>query len=145
MSEKEIVSHISFPLRVRRVRSHVFVEDADGTPRTTIGFRKNVPFSRAYAEFVCKLVARGLTDLHEGKVPAAATALDPPAPPDELSFAVELWFRNDSGVQQTLARFARLTHAQQFYRAIGTEYEGELLRLRQGIRVISETAKTRND
>jgi hypothetical protein len=56
----------------------------------------------------------------------------------DLTFAVELWFPNDSGVEQTLARCARQTHAYILFDRIKAEYPNRILRIRQKSRVIQE-------
>ncbi len=105
-----ILSHIKFPLRVRHATGHVFIQDAEGKPRSSVAYAENIPRSYEYAVFICTTLARAMTDLHNGKAPAK---VDPPAPPDDLTFKVELWFDDESAVQTTLARTAKVTHAKQ--------------------------------
>ncbi len=134
-----ILSHIKFPLRVRHATGHVFIQDAEGTPRSSVAYAENIPRSYEYAVFICTTLARAMTDLHDGKAPAK---VDPPAPPDDLTFKVELWFDDESAVQATLARTAKITHAKQLVMAIKAEYAGRNLKIRQGIRVIWESGQS---
>ncbi len=136
----KIVSHLRFPLRVRKNATHVYILDAGDRAVTTIAYSRNVPHSFDYARLVCTAQARALTDIFEGKNPERPAVPDKAkAPPEELVFAVELWFDDDSAVQQVLARFAKSTHAQLFFDAIRSEYHGRRLRVRRGIRTIWET------
>lgn len=56
----------------------------------------------------------------------------------DLNFSVELWFANDSGVEQTLARTAKQTHAYILFDRVAAEYPGRILRIRQKARVLRE-------
>lgn len=135
----EVVSHIRFPLRVLKNGTHVYILDAGDRAFATVAYSKRVPFSFEYAKLVCTAQARALTDVFERKTPNTP----PPAaeaPTEDLAYKVELWFDADNDVQQVLARFAKATHAQLFFEAIRSEYHGRILRVRQGIRVIWETA-----
>lgn len=81
-----------------------------------------------------------MTNRHGGcEKPAPAEPTEPLAPPDELTFKLELWFDDDSAVQQTLARTAKMTHARQLALGIQAEYKGRNLKIRQGIRLIWES------
>lgn len=102
----------------------------------TVAYSKRTPFSLDYAKLVCTAQARVLTETFHGKKQEPPN--QPAAPPDDLTFAVELWFDDDSAVQTTLARFAKVTHAQDFYDLIKAEYLHKTLRIRQGIRVIRQ-------
>ena len=107
---------------------------------STVAYSRNVPHSLDYARLVCTTQARALTDVFEGKNPQQPVAPDKvKAPPEELVFAVELWFDDDSAVQQVLARFAKSTHPQLFFDAIRSKYHGRRLRVRRSIRTIWET------
>lgn len=57
---------------------------------------------------------------------------------DDLNFSIELWFPNDSGVEQVLARTAKLTHAYILFDRIKAEYPNRILRIRQKARVLLE-------
>ncbi len=135
----KVVSHLRFPLRVMKNATHVYILDAGDRAVTTVAYSRNVPHSLDYARLVCTAQARALTDVFEGRKPQQAP-VPQKAPPEELVFSVELWFDDDSAVQQVLARFAKSTHAQLFFDGIRSEYHGRRLRVRRGIRVIWETA-----
>lgn len=134
----EVVSHIRFPLRVLKNGTHVYILDAGDRAFATVAYSKRVPFSLEYAKLVCTAQARALTDVFERRIPNAPPVADELT--EDLAYKVELWFDADNDVQQVLARFAKATHAQLFFEAIRSEYHGRILRVRQGIRVIWETA-----
>jgi hypothetical protein len=134
----KIVSHLRFPLRVLQNATHVYILDAGDRAFATVAYSKRVPHSREYARLVCTAQARALTDVFDGKMPNRA-AEPVKTPPEDLPFKVELWFDDDSAVQQVLARFAKATHAQLYFDAIRAEYHRRNLRVRQGIRVVWET------
>lgn len=119
--------------------THVYIQDATDRAFGTVSYSKRVPYSLDYAKLVCTAQARALTETFHGR--KTEPPMQPAAPPDDLTFKVELWFDDDSNIQQTLARTAKVTHAKQFVLAIGTEYAGRNLKIRQGIRVIWETSK----
>ncbi|MEX3009024.1 hypothetical protein [Hoeflea sp. TYP-13] len=133
----KFIDHIKFPLKVRKTRCHVFIEDADKKPHSTVGYNGREAHSLEYASFVCRTLARALTDLHAGQK-KPPKPIGPKAPPDDLSFKVEMWFDNGNGIQQTLAAFAKVTDAKAFLMIARKEYEGRNIKLRQGIRVIWE-------
>lgn len=136
----KLVSHLRFPLRVLKNDTHVYILDAGDRAVATVAYSKKVEHSFDYARLVCTAQARALTDAFEGTKPAKA-AVPQMRPPEDLVFAVELWFNDDSAVQQVLARFAKATHAQVFFEAIRAEYHGRLLRVRQGIRIVWESGR----
>ncbi len=86
---------------------------------------------------MCSAQARAIEDARKGKARPAPN-VGPPVPPDDLTFAVEIWFDDDSAVEITLGRFAKATHAQIFFDAMRAEYHNRIMRVRQGIRVIWE-------
>ena len=107
MPSSDSLDHIRFPLRVRHTPGHVFIEDAAGRPRSSVAYTKGAPGSFEFAKFVCTTLARAMTDRHDTlEKPTPAEPTEPLAPPDELTFKLELWF-HDSAVQQTLARTAK--------------------------------------
>lgn len=113
----------------------MYIVDAADKTFCSVAYSKRHPLSYDYARLVCTAQARAIEDAHRGRTPAKS---EPPAPPDDLTFKVELWFDDESGVQQTLARTAKVTHAKQFVLGIQPEYAGRNLKIRQGIRVIWE-------
>ncbi|MDA4845978.1 hypothetical protein [Hoeflea poritis] len=132
----KFADHIKFPLKVRRTRSHVFIEDADRRAHSTVAYDAHRSCSLDYATFVCKTLARALTDAHDGK--SVQKDIKTKSAPDDLSFKVEIWFEEDRGVQQTLAAFAKVTDAKSFLMIARKDYAGRNIKLRQGIRVIWE-------
>lgn len=103
-----------------------------------MAYTQGVPGSFEFARFVCTTLARAMTDRHDGRATPPAPA-EPPAPPDDLTSKLELWFDDDSAVQQMLARTAKMTHAKQLALGVQAEYKGRKLKIRQGIRLIWES------
>ena len=133
-----IIDNVRFPLRVRRNRTHVYILDAEDRAIAAVPYSRREPQSYAYAELICKAQARALTEGFGPEKPKEETK-HRPGTDEELVFSVELWFDDDSAVQQVLARFAKSVHAQLFFDSIRAGYHGRTLRVRQGIRVIWET------
>ena len=136
----KVVSHLRFPLRVLKNDTHVYILDAGDRAVATVAYSRKVQHSFDYARLVCRAQARALTDVFEGRSPERP-AEPVKVPPEDLAFKVELWFDDDSAVQQVLARFSKATHAQVFFDAIRAEYHGRLLRVRQGIRIVWESGR----
>ncbi len=133
---RNFVDHIKFPLKVRRTQSHVFIEDTARKQYSSIAYEPLQPHSLEYATFVCKTLARALTDVHDGNKPGKV--LGPRASPDDLIYKIELWFEADRGVEKTLAALANITDAKSFLMIARKDYPGRNIKLRQGIRVIWE-------
>lgn len=131
------VSHIKFPIRVRKSRTCVYIQDAAERTFASVAYSPDIPSSYEYARLVYSTQARAIEDARKGKI-RPPPADGPPVPPDDLTFEVEVWLDDDSGVEKTLGRFAKATHAQLFFEAVRAEYHGRMLRVRQGIRVIWE-------
>ena len=132
----KFLSHIRFPLKVKQTRSHVFIEDADRKAHSTVAYDGWNACSLEYASFVCRTLARALTDAHDGKEPEKAD--DTKALTDELTFKVEEWSDDDVHYQRTLAAFGNVGDAKSFLVIARKDYAGKNIKLRQRCRVIWE-------
>ena len=130
------LSHIRFPLKVKQTRSHVFIEDADRKARSTVAYDDRNTCSLEYASFVCRTLARALTDAHAGKEPEKK--VDPKPLTDELTFKIEEWSNDDIHYQRTLAAFGNVGDAKSFLVIARKDYAHKNIKLRQRCRVIWE-------